>query len=213
MWVTAGGRWRSGLSAAGSAVGDVSQVKPWSSLANGSRAVVVLNKGPASVDNYRLNLSDLGFANVGTCTYGVSDLRAGTSSTSTGAVTVNEIDSHGGDMLTISPEKRLGASRADSSWLSPLRDGVCVQFRGRRGRGPSLRRCRPAASWPWGTAGVATAAGGFEAGVHRLVALCHEGPVRCLHRQKRWRGDRRRGVREQHGFLLHSEPASRCFGG
>lgn len=66
-------------------------------LADGSRAVVVLNKGSAPA-NYALSLANLGFA--GQCSYSVRDLWAHATSTSTGTVNLN-IGVHDNAMLKI----------------------------------------------------------------------------------------------------------------
>lgn len=78
-------------------------VKP---LADGSRAVVVLNKG-ASTAGYTLNLSSIGFNSAG-CTYDVRDLWAHNTSTSTGSVPLS-IASHDSAMLTVTPENSCGS--------------------------------------------------------------------------------------------------------
>ncbi len=72
-------------------------VKP---LANGSRAVVVLNKGASSV-NYTLNLNAIGFNTTGG-SYTVDNLWANSTSTSTGTVPLT-VASHDSAMLTIAP--------------------------------------------------------------------------------------------------------------
>jgi alpha-galactosidase len=79
-------------------------VKP---LADGSRAVVVLNKG-ASSTGYTLNLSDVGFNTAG-CTYSVRDLWAHSTSSSTGSVSLT-IGSHDSAMLKVTPQNGCGSS-------------------------------------------------------------------------------------------------------
>ncbi|AHH99721.1 alpha-galactosidase [Kutzneria albida] len=84
-------------------------------LADGSRAVVVLNKGSAAT-NYSLSLSDLGFSGTG-CTYSVRDLWAHTDSTSTGTVPLT-IGSHDNAMLKVkgcsfAPTGQITVARGD----------------------------------------------------------------------------------------------------
>lgn len=79
-------------------------VKP---LADGSRAVVVLNKGGASA-GYTLDLSSLGFNTAG-CGYDVRDLWAHTTSSSGGSVPLT-IGSHDSAMLRVTPQNGCGGS-------------------------------------------------------------------------------------------------------
>lgn len=79
-------------------------VKP---LADGSRAVVVLNKGASSA-SYTLNTSAIGFSGTG-CSYAVRDLWAHSNSTSTGSVPLT-IGSHDSAMLRISALNGCGTS-------------------------------------------------------------------------------------------------------
>lgn len=73
-------------------------------LADGSHAVVVLNKG-ATATNYTLSLADLGF---GQCSSSVRDLWTHTTSTSSGSVPLT-IGSHDNAMLRITPSAGCGA--------------------------------------------------------------------------------------------------------
>ncbi|WP_035804951.1 alpha-galactosidase [Kitasatospora mediocidica] len=100
--VSGGGANADGSPAATSGVDVV--VKP---LADGSRAVVVLNKGPATVP-YTLSLANLGFAGTG-CGYSVRDLWAHSTSTSTGTVALS-IASHDNAMLKITPQSGCGTT-------------------------------------------------------------------------------------------------------
>ncbi|GAA0673597.1 ricin-type beta-trefoil lectin domain protein [Kitasatospora atroaurantiaca] len=77
-------------------------VKP---LADGSRAVVVLNKGGTSA-GYTLNLSSIGF-NTSGCGYTVRDLWAHATSSSTGSVPLT-IGSHDSAMLKVTPQNGCG---------------------------------------------------------------------------------------------------------
>ncbi|BFV60229.1 ricin-type beta-trefoil lectin domain protein [Kitasatospora sp. CMC57] len=81
-------------------------VKP---LADGGRAVVVLNKGPASA-SYTLPLSAAGFDTAG-CGYDVRDLWAHTTSSSTGTVPL-AIGSHDSAMLRITAKNGCGGTTA-----------------------------------------------------------------------------------------------------
>lgn len=78
-------------------------VKP---LADGSRSVVVLNKG-SSTANYQLSLSSVGFNTAG-CGYDVRDLWAHTSSSSTGTVALT-IGAHDNAMLKVSAQSGCGS--------------------------------------------------------------------------------------------------------
>ncbi|NUR27169.1 MAG: alpha-galactosidase [Catenulispora sp.] len=78
-------------------------VKP---LADGSRAVVVLNKNATS-ENYTLNLSSIGFNN-NSCTYTVKDLWAGTSANNTSGSVSLSIASHDSSMLRIAAQNTCG---------------------------------------------------------------------------------------------------------
>ncbi|WP_329570686.1 alpha-galactosidase [Kitasatospora sp. NBC_01266] len=79
-------------------------VKP---LADGGRAVVVLNKGAASA-NYNLDLSSVGFNTAG-CGYTVRDLWAHSTTDSTGSVPLT-IGSHDSAMLRISAKNGCGST-------------------------------------------------------------------------------------------------------
>ncbi|MFG2918598.1 ricin-type beta-trefoil lectin domain protein [Kitasatospora sp. NPDC048298] len=79
-------------------------VKP---LADGSRAVVVLNKGAASA-NYSLNLAAAGFNTVG-CSYSVRDLWAHSTGSSGGTVALT-IGSHDSAMLKVSANGGCGGT-------------------------------------------------------------------------------------------------------
>jgi alpha-galactosidase len=81
-------------------------VKP---LADGSRAIVVLNKGAASA-NYTLNLASAGFNTAG-CSYSVRDLWAHSTSSSTGTVGLT-IGSHDSAMLKVSANGGCGGTTA-----------------------------------------------------------------------------------------------------
>ncbi|MDH6109428.1 alpha-galactosidase [Kitasatospora sp. MAP12-15] len=98
--VSGGGANADGTPAATSGIDVV--VKP---LADGSRAVVVLNKGATSA-NYTLSLSSLGFSGAG-CGYSVRDLWAHSTSSSTGSVPLT-IGSHDNAMLKITPQNGCG---------------------------------------------------------------------------------------------------------
>ncbi|GAA1273625.1 ricin-type beta-trefoil lectin domain protein [Kitasatospora nipponensis] len=77
-------------------------VKP---LSDGSRAVVVLNKG-ATAANYSLDLSSVGFS-TGGCGYDVRDLWAHSTSSSTGSVPLT-VGSHDSAMLRITAQGGCG---------------------------------------------------------------------------------------------------------
>ncbi|GAA2146433.1 ricin-type beta-trefoil lectin domain protein [Kitasatospora kazusensis] len=79
-------------------------VKP---LADGGRAVVVLNKGAATA-NYTLDLAQAGFNTAG-CQYDVRDLWAHRSSTSAGSVALT-VGSHDSAMLRISAQGGCGGT-------------------------------------------------------------------------------------------------------
>lgn len=98
--LSGGGANGDGTPAASSGIDVV--VKP---LADGSRSVVVLNKGPAST-SYTLSLSALGFSGGG-CGYDVRDLWAHSTSTSTGSVPLT-VASHDNAMLKITPHNGCG---------------------------------------------------------------------------------------------------------
>ncbi|TQF01295.1 hypothetical protein E6W39_02400 [Kitasatospora acidiphila] len=98
--VSGGGANADGSPAATSGIDVV--VKP---LADGSRAVVVLNKGATSA-NYTLSLSSLGLVGAG-CGYDVRDLWAHSSSSSTGSVPLT-IGSHDNAMLKVTPHNGCG---------------------------------------------------------------------------------------------------------
>ncbi|MFC4906685.1 ricin-type beta-trefoil lectin domain protein [Actinomadura gamaensis] len=93
---TAGG-YLASRQGAGNASGIDVVVKP---LADGSRAVVVLNKN-STATTYTLNLARAGFANLG-CARTAKNLWTHTSSTVTGSLTVT-IGSHDNAMYTIAP--------------------------------------------------------------------------------------------------------------
>ncbi|WP_037606007.1 alpha-galactosidase [Streptacidiphilus rugosus] len=110
--VTGGARNADGTPAASSGIDVV--VKP---LADGSRAVVVLNKGASSA-NYTLNLNALGFDGTGG-SYTVRDLWAHSTSSSTGTVALT-VGSHDSAMLKITPPS--GASFTPRGQITVSRD-------------------------------------------------------------------------------------------
>ncbi|MFE9428317.1 ricin-type beta-trefoil lectin domain protein [Kitasatospora sp. NPDC006697] len=90
-------------------------VKP---LADGSRAVVVTNKGAASA-NYTLDLNALGFTTGGGANFTVRDLWAHSTSTSTGTVPLT-IASHDSAMLRITPPS--GSTAVPRGQITASRD-------------------------------------------------------------------------------------------
>ncbi len=110
--VSGGGANADGTPAASSGIDVV--VKP---LADGSRAVVVLNKGATSA-NYTLNLSSLGFNTTG-ANYTVRDLWAHSTSSSTGSVALT-VGSHDSAMLRITPPS--GATSTPRGQITASRD-------------------------------------------------------------------------------------------